>query len=404
MARCCHAALLLLVAILLSPAFSPASQDEQLGRAATLLNAGQTAEALTLLHDAERRLPDPKGAWSLLGEGYLRLGMQHLQDGDEVAARAAFAEAMHYLPEDFRPHQGMALAWLHAGQPAAAVGEIHEAQGLAGNGPELSLLLGRAYYALGDLAQAEESWEEAAREGSAEAVPLLEKVRRERLAERNMSRDLAGRFTIAYDAGVDDALAGAVLVVLQDAYGELGRELAYYPDTDIPVLLYAREDFMAVTSSPIWAGAVYDGKIRVPLGGVKHMSPALKALLYHEYVHVLVRFLGKGRVPIWLNEGIAELAGGRWFNTEAKPHPASPLPIAALERPFTELPNELVPVAYARSRARVERLVELCGWPALGELLHLLGNALAWEAAVAEAYAPCGYDWPRLEAEMDGGR
>jgi hypothetical protein len=59
MARCCHAALLLLVAILLSPAFSPASQDEQLGRAATLLNAGQTAEALTLLHDAERRLPDP---------------------------------------------------------------------------------------------------------------------------------------------------------------------------------------------------------------------------------------------------------------------------------------------------------------------------------------------------------
>jgi hypothetical protein len=79
----------------------------------------------------------------------------------------------------------------------------------------------------------------------------------------------------------------------------------------------------------------------------------------------------------------------------------SVLPPAALERPFTELPDEQVPAAYARSRARVARMVGLCGWPALGELLRQLGSGLPWAAAVAEAYAPCGLDWPRLQAELD---
>jgi tetratricopeptide (TPR) repeat protein len=297
----------------------------------------------------------------------------------------------------------MALAWMSAGQPAAAIGPLHEAQILAGKDPALALLLGRAYYSMGDLVQAEEAWAEAAQAGSTEAAPLLEKVRRERQVERIMSHDLAGRFTIAYAAGVSDALAGTVLDVLQEAYDDLGRDLGYYPETDIPVLLYAREDFQAVTRSPAWAGAVYDGKIRVPLGGVEHMNPPLRALLYHEYTHVLVHFLGRGRVPIWLNEGLAELAEQSQFVHSINLHTPQSLPPAALERPFTDLPDELVPAAYAQSRVRVERLVALCGKPALGELLRQLGNGLDWQAAVAEAYAPCGYDWPRLQAEMEGG-
>jgi tetratricopeptide (TPR) repeat protein len=396
----CAVLLLLLITVALLPSIVLANPDELLNRSAILINEGKPSEALGLLHEAERRLPDPQLAAGLLGEAYLRLGMQQIAHGDDAAGREAFASAQRYLPDDPRPLQGMALAWMSAGQPAAALGPLHEAQTLAGKDPQLALLLGRAYYALGELTQAEEAWVEAAQAGSAEAAPLLEKVRRERQAEHNMSRDLAGRFSIAYAAGVSDALAATVLDVLQEAYGELGRDLGYYPETDIPVLLYAREDFQAVTRSPAWAGAVYDGKIRVPLGGMERMTPQLRALLFHEYTHVLVRFLGRGRVPIWLNEGLAELAGRRQFAPATSPHATQPLPPAALERPFTELPNELVPVAYAQSQARVERLAELCGSPALGELLRQLGNGLNWETAVAEAYAPCGYDWPRLQAEM----
>ncbi len=390
--------LCILLLFLAGPSF--ASPEQPLQEGLSLLRAGQIEEAIAALHRAERQLVDNSRANGPLGEAYLQLGMNKLNVGDEAAAREAFARAKHYLPEDPRPWQGSAIAWLHAGQPVAAAGELNEALAIAGDQPDLLLLLGRAHYAAGDLLQAEEAWQKAVElGGGGELSQLLEKVRRELRAESGMNRNLSGRFTLAYAVGVSDRLAGLVLEELQAAYQELGREFGYYPEADIPVLLYVREDFAAVTRSPAWAGAVYDGKIRVPLGGVESMSPQLKALLYHEYAHVLVRFLGKGRVPVWLNEGVAEVAGRRFH----VPRRALALPAIrpeALERPFSELPDDQVPTAYQRSYQRVARMIELCGEPPLSELLQRLGKGEKWAEAVAAAYAPCGYDWPRLQVEL----
>ena len=379
-----------------------ANPDQPLQEGLRLLQADRVEEAIESLRQAQRQLIDGSRAKGLLGEAYLRLGMKKLAGGEETAAREAFATAKDYLPDDPRPWQGTAIAWLHSGQPVAAIGELNEALALAGERPDLLLLLGRAHYAAGELLQAEDAWQRGVNlGGDEELTTLLEKGSRELQTERTMSRDLAGRFTLAYANGVNDRLAGQVLEVLQDAYQELGRELGYYPEADIPVLLYAREDFAAVTRSPAWAGAVYDGKIRVPLGGVASVSPQLKALLYHEYTHVVVRFLGKGRVPVWLNEGLAEVAGRRYHT----PHMSKPgkeqVKSVALERPFTELPDELVPLAYQQSYQRVQRLIELCGWPAVADLLQRLGRGDSWEGAIAAAYAPCGYDWPRLQVELE---
>lgn len=384
--------------LLFGPTVAMASPELLLLKGISQLNAGGTAAAIETLREAQRQFPDRSRVAGALGEAYLRLGMQQLEKGQEPAAQEAFANAKEYLPDDPRPWQGLAIAWLHAGDPAAAAGELHEALAIAGERPELLILLGRAHYGVGDLLQAEEIWQRAAELGGGGELPaLLDKVRRERQAERTMSRDLAGRFTLAYAAEVDSRLADAVLEVLQDAYHDLGRQLGYYPESDIPVLLYAREDFAAVTRSPAWAGAVYDGKIRVPLGGVKRMNPALQAVLHHEYAHVVVRFLARGKAPVWLNEGLAEVAGRRFGKQPANAaRTAVHLSDAALDRPFSELPSDQVPSAYQQSFERVSRLVELCGWPPLGELLQRLGRGETWETAISAAYAPCGYDWPRL--------
>lgn len=389
--------------LLFLPVLAAAGIESLLNKGIALLNAGQINEAIAVLHDAETQALDRSQAAGPLGQAYVRLGMQQLTNGDEAAGRRAFAEAKRYLPDDPRPWQGTAMAWMHEGQPAAAIGEMQEALAIAGEQPELLILLGRAHYAVGDLVQAEEAWQKASALAATEEVAaLLAKVSRERQAEMAMRRDLAGRFTLAYAPGVSEALAGAVLEALQDAYGELGRDLGYYPEADIPVLLYAREDFAAVTRSPEWAGAIYDGKIRVPLGGVRRMTAPLKALLYHEYTHVVARFLGKGRVPVWLNEGLAELVGRRHFEPPQPKVPTrSRLDPTALDRSFAQLPADQVPLAYEQSHARVRRLVELCGWPPLSELLQRLGTGERWAAAVTDAYAPCGYDWPRLQTELE---
>ena len=370
---------------------------------AALLQQGRTVQAISSLQAAERRLPNPADAAPLLGEAYLKFGMQSLGQMATRPARDAFVKAKGYIPRDYRPYQAMALAWLHEGQPVPATAELYEALALGGERSDLYMLLGRAHYESGQLDQAEEAWVKAAELGAAdEAAPHLEKVRRELRAEKTMRRDLAGRFTLAYAQGVSDALAGEVLEVLEDAYQAVGRDLNYYPEADIPVLLYARDDFAAVTRSPGWAAAVYDGKVRVPLGGVDKMSAPLRALLHHEYVHVVVRFLGKGRAPVWLNEGIAEVVERRLYETpQADSAPTgAKLPEGALDRPFVGLPDDQVRLAYQQSHERVRRLVNLCGWPPVGELLQRLGAGEKWEAAVAGAYAPCGYDWPRLQVEL----
>ena len=399
--------ILVFAILLMAPALASANpgmvMNPLLEEGAALLQQGRTVEAISSLQAAERRLPNPADAAPLLGEAYLKFGMQSLNQMATRTARDAFATAKGYIPRDFRPYQGMALAWLHEGQPVPATAELYEALALAGDRSDLYMLLGRAHYETGQLDQAEAAWVKAAELGAVdEAAPHLEKVRRELRAEKTMSRDLAGKFTLAYAQGVSDVLAGEVLDVLEDAYQDVGRDLNYYPEADIPVLLYARDDFAAVTRSPGWAAAVYDGKVRVPLGGIDRMNPQLRALLHHEYVHVVVRFLGKGRAPVWLNEGIAEVVERRVFESPRADVavPGAKLPEGALDRPFTGLPDDQVRLAYQQSYERVRRLVNLCGWPPVAELLQRLGAGEKWEAAVAGAYAPCGYDWPRLQVEL----
>jgi hypothetical protein len=75
--------------------------------------------------------------------------------------------------------------------------------------------------------------------------------------------------------------------------------------------------------------------------------------------------------------------------------------VEALDQSFDKLPADLVPLAYQKSYARVNRLIELCGWPPLGELLQRLGAGEPWAGAIDGAYAPCGYDWPRLQVELE---
>ena len=95
-------------------------------------------------------------------------------------------------------------------------------------------------------------------------------MRREWQLEQQMGQEVRGHFQLSFvDGGQAAGLATAILETLEDAYAELGSELAYYPDVRVPVLLYSHKDFAAVTNSPDWAGAVYDGKIRLPLGGMQ---------------------------------------------------------------------------------------------------------------------------------------
>jgi len=120
-------------------------------------------------------------------------------------------------------------------------------------------------------------------------------------------------FVLSYDAEREPDLSADLLDVLNQAYVEVGMNLNSYPPGQIPVLIYTRRDFSRITASPGWAAGLYDGKIRIPLGGVNRVSAPLRAILFHEYTHVVVRTLSGNRCPTWLNEGMAEQIGRSQF-------------------------------------------------------------------------------------------
>ncbi|MCK4509247.1 MAG: tetratricopeptide repeat protein [Desulfuromonadales bacterium] len=397
---------LLLLLLLMVPVMSNASTKQQVKEAVTLLEQKEYVQALDLLHTIEASILNPDPISNLFAFAYLGLGYQLLASGDFFAAREAFTEGRLYNEDDVRFWQGEAMTLYKQGHYAEAASTLDQALGIAPDNADIYRLLGQSYYADGRMAEAVDALTRSSElGGGADVTKLLEKVRREWQIEQEMGQEVRGHFQLSFiDGGQGASLATAILETLEDAYTEIGADLAFYPDIRVPVLLYSHKDFSTVTRSPDWAGAVYDGKIRLPLGGMHHMTDRLAAMLYHEYSHVLVHFLTNRHVPVWLNEGLAELAGRRIYSA-----PLVDLPKISKDNqlihwddlvgPFTGLAEDKVKLGYEQSYSLVDFMVDRYGWHKMAELLELLGRRQAWQKAIAVVYQDYGLDWPAILAE-----
>lgn len=234
---------------------------------------------------------------------------------------------------------------------------------------------------------------------------VLEKHRRETAVEEGMDRNLSSRFNLTYDPGVDSSFAQAVLDVLENAANQVGADLGHFPEARIPVAIYKRADYKTVTDSPDWSGGVYDGTIRLPFGASGELTPQLKAVLYHEYAHVVVFDLSRGNCPVWLNEGIAESFGRRQFEMPAAHSAArmltrdTAIDFIRLEQGFSSLTGSEVMLAYEQSYSIVNYLATTYGWHRITDLLTRLGKGKNFRAAVAEVLGDYSITYESLITE-----
>lgn len=396
---------LLLVAFSL-PLSSSASTDVQIRKVVKFLEAQEYQEAIELLHDLQASVANPGQLDKLLAVAYLGHGYQLLASADLTASAEAFQEGRLYDDEDIRLWQGEAMVRFKQGRYAEAVSLLDQAIGVNSQNASLYNLLGQAYYADGRMAEAVDVLTESISLGGGDEVDkLLQKVQREWQVEQDMGQESRGHFQLSFVDGKQVAeLAPRILETLEDAYTELGSELAYFPDIKVPVLLYLKQDFSAVTNSPDWAGGVYDGKIRLPLGGMRRMSDQLAAVLYHEYMHVLVHFMAGRRAPVWLNEGLAEMAGRRFYspplhNLQQAVQREGVLGWDTLAKPFSSLPADKVLLAYEQSYSLVSFMVDRYGRHKIPELLENIGKRKPWQDAIADVYQDYGLDWPTILRE-----
>jgi len=130
-----------------------------------------------------------------------------------------------------------------------------------------------------------------------------------------------------------------------------------------------------VTGAPDWAGGLYDGKVRLPVGHLSRITPEFQALLAHELTHALIRAKAGTSCPRWLHEGLAQhYQGGDLGEAVASVVDASGETSLADPARF-----------YALSLARVEFLIDRHGTTRIMQLLEALKTHGDYAAALDDA-------------------
>lgn len=185
----------------------------------------------------------------------------------------------------------------------------------------------------------------------------------------------------------------AVIEALEDAYRQVHKKLDIRPRGRVDVVVYDPAVFDGTYSDQFRFSAVgfYDGVIHVR-GDVK-VDRRLVRTLHHEYFHAaLDAVTARGRVPAWLNEGLAEwfenLAIGKRRLSSAEHAYLSRAnrlgqwaPLSVLSKPtFAGLDDESATLAYLQAYAMVEHLVRHHGEDRLRSFMRQLvrGARLEW--------------------------
>jgi len=396
--------LLFLVLLLPAPSVWAETAHQLNSRAVDLLNQNEPFQARELLQEALETLPGDPVIRANYASALLLAGLADLRNRKFEEASTLFLEGQKFADTDGRFWLYRAQALMELGETSQAEVELGSALARAPEDPAVYRLRGQLFYAVGRLEDAREALEKAhdLDPDNRPTSELLERIRREYQVERGMLSDYGGQFRISYDSAQPAEIGGQVREILEDAYAEIGSWFNRFPEIQVPVLVYTRHDFTAITGSPDWAGGAYDGKIRLPLGGLVGITPQLRGVLYHEYAHVLIRVMTSGQCPTWLNEGIAELAGRSQFDP-----PLTVLADAAdsgglfdfsdLETSLTNFTPDQARLAYEQSYSLVRYLSEYFGWYKLGDLLSAYGRGLSTEAAFQESFADFGIGFADIE-------
>ena len=145
------------------------------------------------------------------------------------------------------------------------------------------------------------------------------------------------------------------LSVLEVAYDSLCHLFDFHPENKMHLVLYESSEYQGVGPRPEWVGAIFDGKLRIPVN-VMTRREIYRPMFFHELTHAFVRAMTRHHVPLWVNEGIAQVIDASRTGM-AKPEGDAPS-LASLSTPFVNENSTSTAIKlYWYSQAMVERLL-----------------------------------------------
>ncbi|HEY1100871.1 MAG TPA: hypothetical protein VGF99_18165 [Myxococcota bacterium] len=258
------------------------------------------------------------------------------------------------------------------------------------------MLLADACDALNDSNGAIEAWTQALPLASAAMQrsinARIERQRQKLVVEATFESRAALHFVARYEGDARKDLADRALAILDDARVKLERALGVVPPAPITVVLYTGDQYARAAVGPDWSGGVFDGKIRVRESQLKADRGTLEDLLFHEYLHALLRSTTVTSVPVWFNEGLAQ-----WVEPDGdkdsirarnKTLPRAALPsLATLSKSFaTAATRREVTLRYDCALDLVDELAAWRGDGSFAEMFKRLGAGVAFDVAFDDVY------------------
>lgn len=303
-----------------------------------------------------------------------------LSRGDFEHALRDERTALTFAPDE--PALLMNLAYLHLKRSEfkQSLEYLDKAKGFAPKNPDVYKLAGWSYYGMNRPDRAVAEWKKAlALRPDADVQQALEKAQRDKEEEESYRENESAHFQLKYNGAAEPALARSVLHALEGHYQQIESELNYTPPEPIGVVLYTNQAFSDITRAPGWAGALNDGRIRVPVQGLTGVDPELSRALRHELTHSFVTQKTRGHAPTWIQEGVAQWIEGKRSEENAAVlvriyDAGQAAPLGRLEGNWMGLPGTVAQYAYAWALANVEYIVQTQG---MGDLERILDRIAA---------------------------
>ncbi len=202
-------------------------------------------------------------------------------------------------------------------------------------------------------------------------------------------------FNVKFDEGME-GIRKPICHLLEHAYVELGRDFDCYPARKIEVSVLCSFNQIqnncvnsTTVEMPRWAAGIYNGGIMLLWRSQKRVNLSLLyVVLRHEYTHLLIDRLTKGRSPAWLAEGLAELKARSLLDTEWQIlrktiSTGNRIPLKQLEGNFNKLDKTEARLAYIESRTVVEFMIKNYGMEKIKTLLYYLGMGKSFNKSLA---------------------
>lgn len=311
--------------------------------------------------------------------------------GQLDAAANQYKRALIFAPDNVPLLLNLAVLELRQSEYTAAIDPLVRARRIEPDSADVAKLMGWAYSGANKLDQAVEEWNRALKlRPDAEVSSALVKAKQDRDEEASYREGETAHFSVKYSGAAAPDLARGILRTLEEHDRDLQSQLDFSPPEPIAVILYTNQAFADITRAPGWAGALNDGRIRIPVQGLSSVTGELSHILKHELTHSFITQKTHGRCPTWLQEGLAQFMEGRRSRDaastliDAYEHNSAPS-FAQMEGSWMGLSGDGAAFAYAWSLAAVEAIVYPSGMSDISRLLDHVATDSSTEAALIAA-------------------